>query len=137
MAVSGSSQLHIPDGVKTSSVKHKLKSVVVLEVILAVVVEALEMRCLSFFIWVFFYCRNIFSLLLKMVFCRLGKVGSSSNCCRDILMLAVSVSRWLILILVHLILLWIDDELFITHCTNGISIMNPFTSNTHKGMQRN
>ena len=52
--------------------------VVVLEAILKVVVEAEEMRCLSFFIWVFLYCRNVFSLLLKMVFCRFVKVGSSS-----------------------------------------------------------
>ena len=44
-----------------------LKMLVVLEAILEVVVEDLEMRCLSFLIWVFLYCRNVFSLLLKMV----------------------------------------------------------------------
>ena len=47
-----------------------LKVLVVLKAILGVVVEALEMRCLSFLIWVFLYCRNVFSLLLKMVLCR-------------------------------------------------------------------
>ena len=46
-----------------------------LEAILDVVVEALEMRCLSFLIWVFLYFRNVFALLLKMVFCRFTKVG--------------------------------------------------------------
>ena len=51
-----------------------LKVLVVLEAILAAVVEALEIRCLSFLIWVFLYCRNVFSLLLKMVFCRFVKV---------------------------------------------------------------
>ena len=49
------------------------------------------MRGLSFLIWVFLYCRNLFSLLLKMVFCRYVKVGSSSFCCRDVLVLANSV----------------------------------------------
>ena len=43
-----------------------LKLLVVLEAILEVVVEDLEMRCLSFLIWVFLYCRNVFSLLLKI-----------------------------------------------------------------------
>ena len=47
-----------------------LKVLVALEAILGFVVEALEMRFLSFLILVFFYCRNVFSLLLKMVFCR-------------------------------------------------------------------
>ena len=65
-----------------------LKALIVLEAILEVVVEDLEMRCLSFLIWVFLYCRNVFSLLLKMVFCRLVKVGSSSFCCRDDLVVA-------------------------------------------------
>ena len=50
---------------------------VVLEAILEVVVEALEIRCLRFLIWVFLYCRNVFSLLLKVVFCIFVKVGSS------------------------------------------------------------
>ena len=47
-----------------------LKVLVVLEVILEVVVEDLEMRCLSFLIWVFLDCRNVFSLLLKIMFSR-------------------------------------------------------------------
>ena len=62
-----------------------LKVLDVLKAILGVVVEALEMSCLSFLIWDFLYCRNVFSLLLKMVFCTFLKVGSSSFCCRDIL----------------------------------------------------
>ena len=82
-----------------------LKLLVVLEAILEVVVEDLEMRCLSFLIWVFLYCRNVFSLLLKIMFSRSVKVGSSSFFCGDVLVLAVSVWRWLILIFVHLILL--------------------------------
>ena len=77
-----------------------LKVLVVLESILEVV-EVLGMRCLSFLIRVFLYCRNVFSLLLKMVFCRLVKVGSSSFCCRDVPVLAISVLRWLILTSVH------------------------------------
>ena len=88
-----------------------LKVLVVLEAILEVVVEDLEMRSLSFLIWVFLYCRNVFSLLLKIMFSRSVKVGSSSFCCRDVLVLAISVSRWLILIFVHLILLWMSDML--------------------------
>ena len=78
---------------------------VVLEAILEDVVEDLEMRCLSFLIWVFLYYRKIFSLLLKIMFSRSVKVGSSSFCCRDVLELAISVWRWLILMFVHLILL--------------------------------
>ena len=50
---------------------------VVLEAILEVVEEDLEMRWLSFLIWVFMYCRNVFSMLLKIMFCRSVKVGSS------------------------------------------------------------
>ena len=65
-----------------------LKVLVVLEAI-AGVVEALEMKCMSFLIWVFLYCRNVFSLLLKMVFYRFVKVGSSSFCCRDVSVLAI------------------------------------------------
>ena len=38
-----------------------LKVFVFMEAILEVVVEALEMRCLSFLIGVFLYCRNVFS----------------------------------------------------------------------------
>ena len=99
-----------------------LKVLIVLEAILEVVVEALEMRCLSFLIWVFLYCRNVFSLLLKMVFCRFVKVGSSSFCCRDVLMLAISVWRLLSLILVHLILFWMSEcsTFFIMACSNLI-----------------
>ena len=52
-----------------------LKVLVVLEAILEVVVEDLEMRCLSFLIWVFLYCRNVFALLLKIMFSRSVKVG--------------------------------------------------------------
>ena len=73
------------------------------------------MRCLSFLIWVFWYCRNVFSLLLKIMFCRCVKVGSFHFCCGD-----VSVWRWLILIFVHLILLWMIEHsaFFIMACTN-------------------
>ena len=62
-------------------------------VVLEVVVEGLEMRCLSFLIWVFLYCRNVFSLVLKIMFTRSVKVDSSSFCCRDVLVLAISVWR--------------------------------------------
>ena len=75
-----------------------LKVLVVLEATFEVVVEDLEMRCLSFLIWVFLYCRNVFSLLLKIMFSRSVKVGSSSFCCRDVLVFAISVWRWLNLI---------------------------------------
>ena len=97
-----------------------LKVLVVLEAILEVVVEDLEMRCLSFLIWVFLYCRNVFSLLLKIMLSRSVKVGSSSFCCRDVLVLAISVWRWLILIFVHLILLWMSEcsAVFIMACSN-------------------
>ena len=78
-----------------------LKVLVVLVVILDVVVEDLEMRCLSFLIWVFLYCRNVVSLLLKIMFYRSVKVSSSSFCCRDVLVFAISVWRWLILKFVH------------------------------------
>ena len=96
-----------------------LKVLVVLEAILEVVVEDLKMRCLSFLIWVFLYCRNVFSLLLKIMFSRCVKVGSSSFCCRDVLALAISVWRWLILIFVHLILLWMSEHsaFFIKACS--------------------
>ena len=87
----------------------KVTEVLKVLVILEVVVEALEMRCLSFLIWVFLYCRNVFSLLLKIVFYRFVRVGSSSFYCRDVLVLAISVWRWLILILVHLILFWMSE----------------------------
>ena len=83
------------------------KVLVVLEAILEVVVEDL---CLSFLIWVFLYCRNVFSLLLKIMFYRFVKVCSSSFYCRDVLVLAISVWRWLILIFVHLILLWMSEH---------------------------
>ena len=86
-----------------------LKVLVVLAAILEVAVEDLEMRSLSFLIWVFLYSRNVFSLLLKIMFSRSVKVGSSSFCCRDVLVLANSVWRWLILIFVHLILLWMSE----------------------------
>ena len=97
-----------------------LKVLVVLEAILEVVVEDLERMCLSFLIWVFLYCRNVFSLLLKIVFCRSVKVGSSSFCCSDFLVLAISVWRWLILIFVCLILLWMSEcsAFFIMACSN-------------------
>ena len=51
-----------------------LTVLLVLEAILEAVVEDLEMRSLSFLIWVFLYCRNVFSLLLKIMFCRSVKV---------------------------------------------------------------
>ena len=97
-----------------------LKVLFVLEAILEVVVEDLEMRSLSFLIWVFLYCRNVFSLLLKIMFSRYVKVGSSSFCCRDVLMLVISVWRWLILIFVLLILLWMSEcsAFFIMACSN-------------------
>ena len=96
-----------------------LKVLVVLEAILQVVVEDLEMRCLSFLIREFLYCRNVFSLLLKIMYCRSVKVGSSSFCCRDVLVFAVSVWRWLILVFVHLILLWMSEHsaFFIIACS--------------------
>ena len=47
-----------------------LKVLVVLEAILEVVVKVLEIRYLSFVISMSLYCRNVFSLLFKMVFCR-------------------------------------------------------------------
>ena len=80
----------------------------------------LEMRCLSFLIWVFLYCRNVFSLLLRIMFSRSVMVGSSSFCCKDVLVLAISVWRWLFLIFVHLILLWISEHsaFFIMACSN-------------------
>ena len=90
-----------------------LKVLVVLEAILEVVVEALVMRCLSFLVWVSLCCMNVFFLLLKMVFCRFVKVDSSSFCCRDVFMSAISVWRWVILILVHLILLWMNEFSFL------------------------
>ena len=86
-----------------------LKVLVVFETILEVVVDDLEMSCLSSLIWAFLYCRNVFPLLLKITFCRFVKVASSSFCCRDVLMLAISVWRWLILIFVHLILLCMSE----------------------------
>ena len=51
------------------------------------------------------------------MFSRSMKVGSSSFCCRDVLVLAISVWRWLILIFVHLILLWMS-ECFIIACSH-------------------
>ena len=78
------------------------------------------MRSLSFLIWVFLYWRNVFSLLLKIMFSRSVKVSSSSFCCRDVLVLAISVWRWLMLIFVHLILLWMSEcsAFFIMACSN-------------------
>ena len=95
-----------------------LTVLVVLEATLEVAMEDLEMRCLSFLIWVFLYCRNVFSLLLKLMFNRSVKVGSSSFSCRDVFLLAISVWRWLIFIFVHLILLWMSEHsaFFIMAC---------------------
>ena len=95
---------------EVQEVNAMLKVLVVLEAILEVVVEDLEMRYLSFLIWVFLYCMNVFSLLLRMVFCRFVMVGSTSFCCRDVLVLAISVWRWWILILAHFILLWMSEH---------------------------
>ena len=69
---------------------------------------------------VFLYCGNVFPLLLKIMFCRFVKVGSSSFCFRDVFMLAISVWRWLILIFVHFILLWMSEcsAFFIMACSN-------------------
>ena len=96
-----------------------LKVLVVLEAIFKVVVEDLEMRCLIFLIWEFLYFRNVFSLLLKITFCRFVKVVSSSFYCRDVL-LAISVRRGLILISVDLILLWMSEHsaFLIMACSN-------------------
>ena len=91
-------------------VKVVLKVLVVLEAILEVDEEAQEMRCLSFFIWVFLYCRNVFSLLFKMAFCKFVKVGLSSFCGRDVLVCTISVRRWLILMCVHSIPLWMSEH---------------------------
>ena len=55
-----------------------LKVLVVLEAILEVVLEDLEMRCFSFLVWVLLYCRRVFSLLLKIMFCRSVKVHLDS-----------------------------------------------------------
>ena len=54
------------------------------------------------------------------MFNRSVNVGSSSFCCRDFLVLAISVWRWLILIFVHLILLWMSEHsaFFIMACSN-------------------
>ena len=51
---------------------------------------------------------------------RFVKVGSSSFCCRDVLVLAILVWRWLTLIFVHLILLWMSEcsAFFIMTCSN-------------------
>ena len=97
-----------------------LKVLVVLEAFSEVVVEDLEMKCWSFLIWVFLYYRNVFSLLLKIMFCRFVKAGSSNFCCRDVLVLAISVWRWLILIFIYLILLWVSEHsaFFIMACSN-------------------
>ena len=78
------------------------------------------MRCLSFLIWVFLYCRNVFSLLLKIMFSTSVKVDSFGFCCRDVLVLAISVWGWLNLIFVPLILLWISEHsaFFIMACSN-------------------
>ena len=70
---------------KVEEVTAVLKVLVVSEV----AVEDLEKRCLSFLIWVFLYCRNVFSLLLKIMLCRFVTVSSSSFCCRDVLVLAI------------------------------------------------
>ena len=78
------------------------------------------MRSLSYLIWMFLYCRNVFSLLLKIIFSRSVNIGSSSFCCRDVLVLSISVWRWLISIFVHLILLWMSEhsDFFIMACSN-------------------
>ena len=85
-----------------------LKVLIVLEAILEVVVEDLEVRFMSFLIWVFLYCRNVFSLLLKVMFSRSVKADSSSFYCRDVFLLAISIWRWLILIIAHLIPMWMS-----------------------------
>ena len=66
------------------------------------------------------YCRNVFFLLLKIMFCRFVNVDSPSFCCNDVLVLAISVCRWLILIFEHLILLWMSEysAFFIMACSN-------------------
>ena len=42
-----------------------LKVLIVLEAILEVVVEDLEMRCLSFLVWVFLNCMNVFLFVIE------------------------------------------------------------------------
>ena len=98
-----------------------LKVLVVLKAILKVVVEDVEMMCLSFLIWVFLYCKNVFSFLLNILFNRFVQVGSSSLCYRDVFVLALSVWRWWILIFVHLILLWMSEHstFFIMACSKS------------------
>ena len=59
---------------EVEEVKAVFKVLVVFEAILEVILEDLEMRCSSFLIWVFLYCRNVFSLLLKIMFCRSVKL---------------------------------------------------------------
>ena len=97
-----------------------LKVLVVLEAILEVVVEDLEMRCLSFLIWVSCTVGMFSFCYWKIMFSRSVKVGSSSFCCRDVLVSAISVWRWLILILLHAILLWMSEcsAFFIIACSN-------------------
>ena len=58
---------------------------------------------LELLIWVFLYCRNVFSLLLKIMLYRFVKVSSS-----------------IFLIFVHLILLWMSEHsnFFIMDCSN-------------------
>ena len=92
-----------------------LKVWVVLEAILEVVAEASEMRCLSFLIWVFLYCRNVFSLLPNMVFCRFVKVCSSSFCC--LLHLVFQHKRQLTLHTL-LIFIYIDVSSLCSHLSN-------------------
>ena len=48
------------------------------------------------------------------------KVVSSSFCCRNVLVFAFLVWRWLILIFVHLVLLWMSEQsaFFIMACSD-------------------
>ena len=77
----------IPEVIAEVSVM--LKVLALLDTILEAVMEALEIRFSNFLIWEFLYCRKVFSLLLKRVFCRFVKVGSSPFCHRNVLVLAI------------------------------------------------
>ena len=80
------------------------------------------MRDLSFLIWMFLHCRNVFSLSLKVGPRGFVKVCSSSFFCRNVLVLDILVWRWLILILVYLILFWRSGHsvFFIMACSNSL-----------------
>ena len=97
-----------------------LKVLVVLEAILEVVVEALEVTCLSFTICVFLYCRNLSPCYWRWWSVDLWRLVITFLLQRCLGVFGVSVWRWLILILVHLFLLWMSEysDFFIMACSN-------------------